>query len=58
MYREHSLTVRQLSQEAAPVFLVAAVGFLQIFEDSLEVAVAVEAVPGWVFGEPWVVFVA
>ena len=32
--------VADLGEEALPVFLVAAIGFFQVFEDALEVAVA------------------
>ncbi len=32
--------------------------FFEVFEDALEVGVAAHVAPGWVFAEPWVVFVA
>jgi len=34
------MLVADLGEEALPVFLIAAVAFLQVFEDALEVAVA------------------
>ncbi len=47
-----------LGQEALPVFPGAAVGLVEVFEDALEVGVALEVAPGGVFREPGVVFVA
>ena len=37
--------VVDLGQEALPVFSVAAVAFFQVFEDALEVGVALELAP-------------
>src|ERR1700731_2282207 len=50
--------IADLGEEALPVFLVAAVGLFQVFEDAFKVGVAAEVAPGWVFAEPGVVFVA
>ena len=38
--------------------MVAAVAFFQVFEDALEVGVALELAPCWIFTEPRIVFVA
>ena len=43
------VSVADLGQEALPVFLVAAVGLFQVFEDAFEVGVAAEIAPGWDF---------
>ena len=40
-----------LGEEAFPVSLVAAVGLLEVFEDTLEVGVANQIPPGWVLTE-------
>jgi hypothetical protein len=50
--------VADLREEALPVFLVAAVTFFEVFQDTLEVSVAFEFAPGRVDAEPRVVFVA
>ena len=50
--------VTHLSQQALPVFLVAAVALFEVFKDALEVGVAAQLAPCGINAEPGIVLVA